>query len=96
MAPDHERRRKHAQPSRKSGSALVVSALALPALVITRGQSQLDLIAGAVVVLILGLVALLRCRREDIPDIVRALMRMGPRDDKRDDDSMKPPPLPKP
>jgi DNA-binding NtrC family response regulator len=51
------------------------------------------LIAVVVVVLILGLVALLRCRREDIPDIVRAIMRMGPRDD---DSGKRPPSLPKP
>lgn len=40
--------------------------------------------------------AVLRANKEDLPDIVRALMRMGPRDDKRDDDHAKPPSLPKP
>lgn len=76
---------------RKPRSALVSPTLALPALAGTHGQLSLVLIA--VVVLILGLVPLLRCRREDIPDTVRALMRIGP----RDDDSGKPPPsLPEP
>ena len=63
----------------KPRSALVLPALALPALAGTPGQLSLGVIA--VVVLILGLVALLRCRREDIPAIVRAVMRTGPRDD---------------
>ncbi len=41
--------------------------------------------------------AVIRAKQDDLPDIVRALMRVGPRDDKRDDDSGKgPPPLPKP
>jgi hypothetical protein len=61
--------------------------------VVPAGQLPLDLIAVVVVVLILGLVALLRCRREDIPDIVRALMRTGPRDD---DSGKTPPSLPNP
>jgi hypothetical protein len=34
-----------------------------------------------VIVFALGLVALLRCNKNDIPAIVRALMRMGPPDD---------------
>lgn len=72
--------------SRKPRSAQVLSALALPALASTHGQLPLGLIAAVVAVLILGLVALLRCRREDIPDTVRALMRMGP---PRGDDSGK-------
>jgi hypothetical protein len=41
--------------------------------------------------------AVIRANKEDLPDIVRALMRVGARDDKRDDDSGKgPPSLPKP
>jgi len=39
------------------------------------------------------ILAVIRANRDDLPDIVRALMRLGP----RDDDSRKPPPsLPKP
>lgn len=39
------------------------------------------------------LITVIRAEKEDLPAIVRALMRMGP----RDDDSRKPPPsLPKP
>jgi hypothetical protein len=34
-------------------------------------------------------IAAIRAKKDDLPDIVRALMRMGPRDDKRDDDSGK-------
>lgn len=49
-------------------------------------------LAGVAVVL-----AVIRAKKDDLPDIVRALMRVEPRDDKRDDDSGKgPPPLPKP
>ncbi len=49
-------------------------------------------LAGVAVVL-----AVVRAKTDDLPDIVRALMRVGPHDDKRDDDSGKPPPsLPKP
>jgi hypothetical protein len=41
--------------------------------------------------------AVIRAKKEDLPAIVRALMRMGPRDDNREDDSRKTPPaLPKP
>jgi hypothetical protein len=40
-------------------------------------------LAGVVVVL-----AVIRAKKEDLPDIVRALMRIGPRDDKRDDDGV--------
>lgn len=48
--------------------------------------------AGAAV-----LVATVRAKKEDLPDIVRSLMRLRSRDDKRDDDSGKgPPSLPKP
>ena len=36
--------------------------------------------------------AVIRAKKDDLPDIVRALMRMGPRDDGRDG----PPSLPKP
>lgn len=39
--------------------------------------------------------AVIRAKKEDLPDIVRALMRMGPRDDRRDADDVKPPSLPK-
>ncbi len=78
--------------SRKTRSTQVVPALALPALASTHGQLSLVLIA--VVVLILGLVPLLRCRREDIPDTVRALMRMGQSDD--GDSGKTPPSLPQP
>ena len=43
------------------------------------------------------IVAVIRANRDDLPDIVRALMRVGPNDDKHDDDSGKSPPsLPKP
>jgi hypothetical protein len=35
----------------------------------------LDLVIPAGVVLVLGLVALLRCRREDVPETVRELGR---------------------
>lgn len=41
-------------------------------------------------------VATVRAKKEDLPDIVRALMRVGPRDSERDDDEGKPPSLPKP
>jgi hypothetical protein len=48
-------------------------------------------VVGVAVVL-----AVIRAKKDDLPDIVRALMRVGPRDDKRDDDSAKgPPSLPK-
>jgi hypothetical protein len=44
-----------------------------------------------------AVLAVIRAKKDDLPDIVRALMRVGPHDDKRDDDSGKgPPPLPKP
>jgi hypothetical protein len=44
-----------------------------------------------------AVLAVIRANKEDLPDIVRALMRVGARDDKRDDDSGKgPPSLPKP
>ena len=47
--------------------------------------------AGAAV-----LVATVRAKKDDLPDIVRALMRVGPRDDERDDHGGKgPPSLPK-
>ena len=40
--------------------------------------------------------AVIRAKKDDLPDIVRALMRVGPHDGKRDDDSGKgPPSLPK-
>ena len=48
--------------------------------------------AGAAV-----LVATVRAKKKDLPDIVRSLMRLRSRDDKRDDDSDKgQPSLPKP
>jgi hypothetical protein len=44
-----------------------------------------------------AVLAVIRANKEDLPDIVRALMRVRARDDKRDDDSGKgPPSLPKP
>jgi hypothetical protein len=44
-----------------------------------------------------AVLAVIRAKKDDLPDIVRALMRVAPRDDKRDDDSGKgPPSLPKP
>jgi hypothetical protein len=39
------------------------------------------------------LVAVIRAKKDDLPDIVRALMRMGPRDD---GSGKGPPSLPKP
>jgi hypothetical protein len=42
-----------------------------------------------------AVVAVVRAKKDDLPDIVRALMRIGPRDDRRDDDSANPPALPK-
>jgi hypothetical protein len=41
-----------------------------------------------------AVLAVIRAKKDDLPDIVRALMRVGPHDDKRDDDG-KPPSLPK-
>lgn len=46
-------------------------------------------LAGVAVVL-----AVIRAKKDDLPDIVRALMRVGPHDDKRDNDSGKGPPSP--
>jgi hypothetical protein len=48
-----------------------------------------------------AVLAVIRANKDDLPAIVRALMRMGPRDDerdsKRDDDGVKTPPsLPEP
>lgn len=44
-----------------------------------------------------AVLAVIRAKKDDLPEIVRALMRVGPRDDKRDDDNAKgPPSLPKP
>jgi hypothetical protein len=40
--------------------------------------------------------AVIRAPKSDLVDIVRALMRVGPRDGKQHDDSAKPPSLPKP
>jgi hypothetical protein len=48
-------------------------------------------LAGVAVV-----IAAVRAKKDDLPEIVRALMRVEPRDDKRHDDSAKPPALPKP
>jgi len=43
-----------------------------------------------------AVLAVIRANKDDLPDIVRALMRVGPHDDKRDDDSGNDPPsLPK-
>lgn len=39
--------------------------------------------------------AVIRAKKEDLPDIVRAVMRVGPRDDRRrDDNDTNPPALP--
>jgi hypothetical protein len=75
-ASDPERHCENAQPCRKSRSALVSPALALPALASTTGRF-LVLMLGliAVVVLVLGLVALLRCNKKDIPAVVRGTVR---------------------
>jgi hypothetical protein len=54
---------------------------------------EVGAVVSAAVVLILGLVALIRCNKKDIPAIVRALMGIGPRDD---DSGKTPPSLPKP
>jgi hypothetical protein len=44
-----------------------------------------------------AVLAVIRAKKDDLPDIVRALMRVGPHDGKRDDDSAEgPPSLPKP
>jgi len=44
-----------------------------------------------------AVLAVIRAKKDDLPDIVRALMRVGPHDDKRDEDDGKgPPSLPKP
>jgi hypothetical protein len=44
-----------------------------------------------------AILAVILAKKDDLPDIVRALMRMGPYDDKRDDGSERTPPsLPKP
>ena len=48
-------------------------------------------LVGAAVV-----IATTRAKQEDLPDIVRSLMRLRPRDDRRDDDGTQPPSLPKP
>lgn len=48
-------------------------------------------LAGVAVV-----IATARAKQDDLPDIVRSLMRLKPRDDRRDDDNSQPPALPKP
>jgi hypothetical protein len=69
--------------------AFAVEAYVLPVLVVFAVPPSL---VGVAAVL-----AVIRAKKDDLPEIVRALMRMGPRDDKRDDDSAKgPPSLPKP
>lgn len=40
-------------------------------------------------------IATVRAKQNDLPDIVRSLMRIRPRDDRRGDDDVKPPSLPK-
>jgi hypothetical protein len=57
-----------------------------------------ELLAAAPCLIGLAVVlAVIRAKKDDLPDIVRAVMRVGPHDDKRDDDSGKTPPsLPKP
>ena len=42
-----------------------------------------------------AVLAVIRAKKDDLPAIVRALMRVGPHDDKRDDDGKPPPSLPK-
>lgn len=65
-------------------------------------MSYIDLIdnplaLASVIVAVALLVAVIRANEDDLPDIVRALMRSGSREDKRDDDDGKgPPSLPKP
>jgi hypothetical protein len=41
------------------------------------------------------ILAVIRANRDDLPDIVRALMRMGPRDERTRDSGKAPPSLPK-
>lgn len=43
-----------------------------------------------------AVLAVIRANKDDLPVIVRALMRMGSRDDKRDDDRVVPASLSKP
>lgn len=49
-----------------------VKLLALPVLTGTADQLLLTVIVVAVVILVLGLVALIRCYRKDIPEVIRA------------------------
>jgi hypothetical protein len=65
-----------------------VEACVLPIYVVLAVPPSL---AGVAVV-----IATIRAKKDDIPDIVRALMRFGPREGKPDDDSVKPPSPPKP
>ena len=53
----------------------------------------LPMLALSLLIGVAAVIAVCRANKNDLPAIVRALMRMGP----RDDDSRKPPPsLPKP
>jgi hypothetical protein len=65
---------------RRQPGFFVVEACVLPVYVVFAVPPSL---AGVAVVL-----AVIRAKKDDLPDIVRALMRVGP----RDDDSRKPPP----
>jgi hypothetical protein len=57
--------------------------------------TYLVLVIPSALVALAIVLAVIRAPKNDLVDIVRALMRMGPRDDKRDEDSIKPPSLPK-
>jgi hypothetical protein len=68
---------------------LLVEACVLPVYVVIAVPPSLVGLAA--------ILAVVRANKDDLPAIVRALMRVGPRDDKRDDDSGKgPPSLPEP
>ena len=74
---------------RRRSRLFAVEACVVPIYVVLAVPPSL---AGVAVV-----VAVIRAKKDDLPDIVRALMRVGPHDDKQDDDSgNSPPSLPKP
>ena len=70
-----------------------------PRLFVVEARVVLIYVALAVppsLVSVAAVLAVIRAKKEDLPEIVRALMRMGPCDGKRDDDGVKTPPsLPK-
>jgi hypothetical protein len=74
-----------AERRRPSPLCLAVETLVLPIYVVLAVPPSL---VGVATVL-----AVIRANKEDLPAIVRALMRIGPRDD---DDGKGPPSLPKP